>query len=183
MNITSDNQRQTDTNNPKKRKTCSQIDLPYVLTNDEFERADERAKNIRVPHDFGLKPSPFISKHRGALKQIATHGILKYCLRGCLSEDCRSTLLVLLDSISQICSEFVSIDDLDEMECELNRALALLKRDFPLSRQNITTHVLHHIVNGIRHYGPVYGTWMYNLKDLIHGYVKEFLINVTQKQQ
>jgi len=27
--------------------------------------------------------------------------------------------------------------------------------------QDITTHLLHHVVNGIRQFGPVYSTWMY----------------------
>jgi len=27
--------------------------------------------------------------------------------------------------------------------------------------QDITTHIMHHMVEGIQKYGPVYGTWMY----------------------
>ena len=33
--------------------------------------------------------------------------------------------------------------------------------DFPLFIQNITTHLLHHVVSGLKTYGPVYGTCMF----------------------
>lgn len=139
--------------------------LPFMLTKDELSEADRRANSIHVPIDFGLKPSPFISKP-GSLKshdwkQIATQGILKFCLKNTLSERCRKTLFIVLDSLTNLCHEHVSVEDIDQIEVDLNRALALLERDFPLSLANITTHILHHIPDGIRRYGPVYGTWMY----------------------
>lgn len=94
-------------------------------------------------------------------KQLASQGILKYCLRGMLGEDPRKTLFKLLDSIQEICKETQSLDDLDEMDRKLSRALALLERDYPVYLQNITTHLLHHIIEGIKQYGPIYSTWMY----------------------
>ena len=141
------------------------IALPYILTDREIKVADERANAIKVPIGFGVKPGPFISKP-GSLKshdwkQLATQGILKYCLRDMLSEQCRKTLFSLLDILAELCAECHSSDALDHMECQLNIALASLEKDFPLTLQNITTHILHHIIPGIRRYGPVYGTWMY----------------------
>ncbi|XP_065893669.1 uncharacterized protein [Dysidea avara] len=44
---------------------------------------------------------------------------------------------------------------------DLNTALALLEWDFPISVLDITTHLLHHVVDGIERFGPVYSTWMY----------------------
>lgn len=139
--------------------------LPYILTKDEIELADLRANSLRIPLGFGLKPSPFISK-TGSLKshdwkQLASRGILKFCLRGMLSLRCRRTLFKFLDSLASLCAESHDLDDLDCVENDLNEACALLERDFPLNLQNITTHILHHIVDGIRHFGPVYGTWMF----------------------
>ena len=144
--------------------SCNII-LPYMLTAYEVKVADERASSIRVPLGFGIKPGPFISKP-GSLKshdwkQLACQGILKYCLRGMLSHDCRKTLFSLLDSLSVLCAECHSLDDLEEVENQLNLALVALEKFFPLALQNITTHLLKHIVPGIRKYGPVYGTWMY----------------------
>lgn len=141
------------------------LSLHYVLTNEELRQADKRAESIRVPLGFGLKASPFISKP-GCLKshdwkQLGTQGTLKYCLRKALSERCRNTLFFFLDCITELCQEKILASDIDVIETNLNKALVLLERDFPVSLANITTHIPHHIPDGIRRYGPVYGTWMY----------------------
>lgn len=171
---------------PKKRKTASlkkghgdsvqdsgerlpmqqsQKQFPYQLSPTEIKAADERACNVQVPLGFGFNPSPFFSKPTRMKshdwKQVASQGILKYCLRGMLGENQRNTLFLLLDSIQEICSEIQRLDDLDEIEVRLNRALALLERDYPVVLQNITTHILHHVIDGIRKFGPIYGTWMF----------------------
>ena len=170
---------------PKKRKTASlkrgHIDstqtssegltmtskkqFPYELSPTEIKAADARACNVRVPLGFGFNPSPFFSKPTSMKshdwKQVASQGILKYCLRGMLGENQRHTLFLLLDSIQEICNEIQRLDDLDEIEARLNRALALLERDYPVVLQNITTHILHHVIDGIRRFGPIYGTWMF----------------------
>jgi hypothetical protein len=152
----------------KKRKSndsSAKKVFPFILTQEELRIADERAKSIRPPLGFGLKPSPFFSKP-GSLKshdykQIASQGIFKYCIRDVLSDTCRQTLFRLFDSISDLCKESHDLDGINELEAKLNAALACLERDFPLSLQNVTTHLLHHIPEGIKLYGPVYGTWMF----------------------
>ncbi|XP_069110224.1 uncharacterized protein [Argopecten irradians] len=136
-----------------------------VLTETEMKEADARACSIRTPLGFGVKPSPFITKNSSLKshdwKQLACQGILKFCLRGFLSADCRQSLFYLLDVISLLCMEHQCIDHLSSLEEKVNHALALLERDFPLSIQNITTHILHHVVQSIRKFGPVYSTWMF----------------------
>ena len=149
----------------KSRSSDSINCLPFVLTKNELHTADERAQNIRVPVGFGLKPSPFIGTS-GCLKshdwkQLASEGVLKYCLKDLLSKQCRETLFNFLDSVAELCKEEHKIEDIDSLEIKLNKSLAFIERDFPISLQNITTHVLHHIPDGIRKYGPIYGTWMY----------------------
>lgn len=124
-----------------------------------------RAEKIKVPLGFGLKPGKFIT-NTGCLKshdwkQLATQGILMYCLRNTLGQKERQTLFDLLDCLRDVCAPCHADDELDALEQRLNRALALLERDFPLHLQNITTHLLHHIVPGIRKYGPIYATWMF----------------------
>lgn len=151
--------------NENPTESLKSIALPYILTDSEIKVADQRASAIKVPIGFGVKPGPFISKP-GSLKshdwkQLACQGILKYCLRDMLSEQCRKTLFSVLDCLAALCAECHSLDDLDQIEGQLNIALASLEKDFPLTLQNITTHILHHIVPGIRRYGPVDGTWMY----------------------
>lgn len=139
--------------------------LPYILNTKEIQLADMRASSIRVPIGFGLKPSPFISKP-GSLKshdwkQLVSQGILKYCLKGCLASQQQKTLFLLFDCLADLCAESQCLEGIGNLEIRLNRALALLERDFPVSLQNITTHLLHHMVDTLKRCGPVYGTWMY----------------------
>lgn len=108
------------------------------------------------------------------------HNILKYCLREALGERQRKTLFRFLDSLRDLVNEEQDIGQLDTIETELNFTLALMEKDFPItlqvkfhdkisvignikqySLQVIMMHILHHIVDGIRYKGPVYGTWMF----------------------
>ncbi|XP_060080696.1 uncharacterized protein LOC132560058 [Ylistrum balloti] len=139
--------------------------LPFFMIKKEISIADERAKSLRISVGFGLKPSPIFTKS-GCLKshdwvQLGSEGKLKFCIRGLLGGEQRHTLFMLFDCFSDLCSESQNVDELDDTETRLNTSLACLERDFPSSLQNITTHLLHHITEGIRKFGPVYGTWMY----------------------
>ena len=78
-----------------------------------------------------------------------------------LSNECRRTLFVFLDSLGEICQESQSAEHIEDIANNMNKSLALLERDFPLTLQNITTHLLHHITDGIKKFGPVYATWMF----------------------
>ena len=42
--------------------------------------------------------------------------------------------------------------------------------------QNITQHLLHHVVTGIRNFGPLYSTWMYGFERL-NGWCSDRAIN------
>lgn len=161
--------------------------LTFLLTDHEKRTADEQACNIRPPHGFGLKPSPFITKTFALKshdwKQLGCHGILKFCLRDCLSKHCRETLFFFLDVVAELCNEHQCPDDLNDLEIKLDKALALLERDFPLTLQNITTHIMHHVIQGIRNLGPVYGTWMFVYERFNSWICKRFLTCGTQSQQ
>ena len=135
---------------------------PYELSSIQLKTADDRACNIRVPQGFGctiFSKSTTMKSHDW--KQVVSQGILKYCLRGILGENQRRTLFQLLDSMQEICNEKLSLDDLNDIEMRLNKTMALLERVYPITLQNITTHILHHVIDGIRRFGPIYGTWMF----------------------
>lgn len=36
-----------------------------------------------------------------------------------------------------------------------------MERDLPIALQNVTTHILRHMVEGIAKFGPLYTTWMF----------------------
>lgn len=57
---------------------------------------------------------------------------MKFCLRGLLGQKQRSTFL---NVIALLCKDSVSKDDIPALCEELNVALALVERDFPVSMQ------------------------------------------------
>ena len=158
---------------PKKKKkrkeklpVSKSISLyPFMLTREEIKLAQKRTQMLRTPVGFDLKERDFITKP-GSMKShnwisVASEGIIKFCLRGTLSLDCRNTLFLLCDIIHDLCAESQSLDGVDEVRQRLNIVLARLERDFPITMQNITTHLLRHIVDGINRFGPIYSTWMF----------------------
>lgn len=67
--------------------------------------------------------------------QIAAQGILKYCLRGLLAPQQEQSLFFFLDSLAKLLRETHLKDELPKLEEEMNVALALIERDFPVSLQ------------------------------------------------
>ena len=137
----------------------------WVISSPKRIIADDRACNLRLQANFGLKAGPIFTKSGGLkscdCKQLS-FGILKYCLSGMLRHQQRTTLFLLLDCIFDICGEQHDASTVDTLAERVNVALALYECDWPLGLQNITTHLLHHIVpSSIKWFGPIYGTWMY----------------------
>lgn len=99
-------------------------------------------------------------------RHILVSGILKFCIRGLLGEKQRHTLFELCDVISCLNSEIVDIQMLDSIEYRLHNALSLVERDFPVSLNVISLHLLHHLPMYIHRFGPVHGYWMYPMERL-----------------
>ena len=138
---------------------------PFSLSKEDKALADERAKRILVPSGFDWHPKVLFSKTTGMKshewKQVATHGIIKFCLRGLLGKNQRKTLFQLFDVIRNICAEEIEMDSIDSLEEQVHKVLALLERDFPVSLQVIVFHLLHHLPMFMKQFGPVYSYWMY----------------------
>ena len=54
--------------------------------------------------------------------------------------------------------------EVDGLEYRLNRVLALLERDYPVSLHVVMFHLLHHLPMFIRQYGPVCNFWMFPME-------------------
>ena len=93
-------------------------------------------------------------------------GILKYCIRGVLGDEQRCTLFELCDVISALTSETIDTKVLDSIDYRLHRALSLIERDFPVSVNVVSLHLLHHLPSFVRRLGPVHGYWMYPMERL-----------------
>lgn len=60
---------------------------------------------------------------------------MKFCLRGLLGQRQRSTFFRFLNVIASLCKDSVSTGDIPALCEELNVALTLVERDFPVSVQ------------------------------------------------
>ena len=139
----------------------------FSLSTDDITLANERANRILVPYGFDWRPRDIFGKTAKGMKshewkQVATNGILKYCLRGMLGLHQRKTLFEFLDVIKCICAECIDITSISRLEERVHRVLALLERDFPVSLQVIVFHLMHHLPKFLERFGPVYMFWMYS---------------------
>ena len=61
------------------------LHAPFALSNDEVLLADRRAGSVSVPSSFDWRPRQFFSNTTGMKahewQEVATNGILKFCLR------------------------------------------------------------------------------------------------------
>ncbi|XP_068736917.1 uncharacterized protein [Montipora capricornis] len=125
-----------------------------------------RAKNIQVPVGYGWAPKPIFSKYSYMKshdwKQVATDGILKFCFRNpLLGKSQRTTIFKLFDILAALCDDIQDSRQVEALEEEINVVLALIERDFPISIQTISMHMLHHVARGISCHGPVHSWSMY----------------------
>ena len=138
---------------------------PFTLTKQEVALADQRAKSIHVPFGTDWQPRAIFGNPGGMKshhwKEVATTGILKFCLRKMLNSKQRLSLFTLFDLLTDLCGEDMDSRCIDELEKRVHHALVLIERDFPVSLQVIVFHLLHHLPMFVRHFGPVYSFWMY----------------------
>lgn len=132
-------------------------EAPFVLSKEEVNLANAHATQVRVPSGFDWRPRDIFSKQSGMKshewKQVATHGILKFCLRNTLGHRHRRSIFQLLDVITKICSEKMMPTLLSEIEEEVHKA--------PVTVQVIMFHLIHHLPIYLRRFGPVYAFWMF----------------------
>ena len=69
------------------------------------------------------------------LIQVACTGILKYCLREMLGKDQRETLFFFLDTLKSIVAERFEVSSLSALKEQVNLAIALIERYFPVAVQ------------------------------------------------
>ena len=157
---------------------------PFRLKPNEIVMADRRLLSIKVPHGTDWKCQKLLSfdkslsSHMKSVhwRHILVSGILKFCIRGLLGEKQRHTLFELCDLISCLNSETVDMQMLDSIEYRLHNALSLVERDFPVSLNVISLHLLHHLPMYIRRFEPVHGYWMYPMERL-NSWISQRVLN------
>lgn len=73
--------------------------------------------------------------------------VLKFCIQNLLPKQQEDTLFFFLDVIRDVLAESHSSnhEDLEKLKQDLNTAIALLERDFPISLQVATSWLAVHI--------------------------------------
>ncbi|XP_071135395.1 uncharacterized protein [Mytilus edulis] len=153
----------------KKRKTMSSETLPpapWTLSTDSVKEADRRATAIKYPAGVEISPGlhftkPWTLRTMNSKLQFVKTGALQWCIKGLLPKRQETTLFTVLEVIVRMTQQEFEISEIKQLQDDTHAALALLERDFPLSLQNLVTHLLHHIVDGIAENGPLYGRWLF----------------------
>ena len=101
------------------------------------------------------------------LFQFATENVLAFCLRGLIGEDAQKTVTLFCCLLSDLTRKEHRADSLDALDSDVTTLLALMERDLPISLQNITTHLLRHLAQDIRNFGPVAGRSMFTTERTI----------------
>jgi len=113
--------------------------------------------SIKVPVGYEWKPrqifNPSLRMKSHEYKLCLCDGILKFLL----PKRQRTTIFRFCDVVSRICSESISLSEINGLEAEVHVVLALLERDFPVSLHVIVFHLLHHL----ERFGPVYNWWIF----------------------
>ncbi|XP_062584302.1 uncharacterized protein LOC134246058 [Saccostrea cucullata] len=154
----------------KKRNVESEQTLvdstPWSLSKEQIKTADERASSIVYSHSHEITPGPHFTKlwtlrTMNAKLQFVTSGAFEWCIKDLLPISQERTLEHICGVIRRIVSPKLTVLDIAQLQADTHEALSLLERDFPLAIQNLTTHLIHHIVDDLANYGPMYGRWLF----------------------
>lgn len=146
---------------------------PYVLTPTEKHQADQRLNQLRVPLNFGVVPTTLFTKIVGGTKshtwlQLFTTGMVRFCIRDMLGEPQRASLVNFLCLLEEAYGSTVDMDKFEDFEKRWHQGLCMLERDFPVSLQTFYFHLLHHLPQYIRMYGPPKNFWMFPYERFNH---------------
>ena len=144
-------------------------DAPFSLKKDELNIANKRSINITAPSGMDWKAQKLFGKGAHRMKSVEwrhvlSSGILKFCIRGLLGKDQRTTLIELCNVVQLMCAEEVIPTHTDALEYRVHRVLSCIERDFPVTIHTVSLHLLHHLPMYIRRFGPLYSFWMYPME-------------------
>ncbi|XP_063437818.1 uncharacterized protein LOC134718894 [Mytilus trossulus] len=144
-------------------------DAPWSLSKSQVKLADKRAQSIQYPRGFDYTPADHFTRQwtlrtMHGKQQFVTQNAASWCLRGLLGQQQEKTLFQLFDVLSRLVKPSYLKDEIPTLIEDTHIAVTLLERDFPLTLQNLTTHLLHHIPEGFMDFGPLYDRWLYPLE-------------------
>ncbi|XP_062609392.1 uncharacterized protein LOC134271156 [Saccostrea cucullata] len=154
---------------PNKENESPEANLtptPWSLSKEQLKLADARAASVTYSSGYDISPGPHFSKPwtlrtMNSKIQFVTSGALAWCIRVFLPNQQEETLFIIVNLIKRMVSPQLTEEDIPSLQEDVHTGLAMFERDFPLSMQNLVTHLLHHIVDGFSTFGPLYGRWLF----------------------
>lgn len=154
---------------------------PFSISKSNLAVANKRSLSVKSPSGLDWKPSKLFGKDASHLKSnqwkhVIASGILKFCVRGLLGKQQERTIMELCDVVAVLCSEEMSVQNMDGVEYRVHRVLSLMERDFPATIHVITLHLLHHLPMYMRRFGPLHNFWMYPM-ERFNNWIKNRVLN------
>jgi len=160
------------------------------MSKDEKKSFCQCLKGVKVPQEHSLNVKSLVSIQDLKLIELKSHDchilaqqLLSIAIRGILPKNVRHAITRLCLFFFSICSKFIDLLKLNELEDEIVVILCELEMFFPPSFFYIMVHLIVHLVKELRLCGPVYLRWMYPVKwymKILKGYVKIIIVQKLQ---
>ncbi len=146
-------------------------DLPWAVNKEQHAAAVKRCEAMRATGTTCCLPSGVAPCHfekalgePGTLKAseylLLAGPIGKYILEGCFHEEQQHVIFEYLDLLGILWQKSISLDQLQYVESAMPRLLTDLERLLPAYELDMNRHMMLHVVEAIRLYGP---GWTYSM--------------------
>jgi hypothetical protein len=146
---------------------------PYVLRPQERSAFLEAMGQIRVPTGYSSRLGLRVGeKKMQGLKSHDYHVIMEQLLpatiRGFLPELTRHAIIRLGHTFQRLCAKTVDRRELPRLKTYATETLCIIRRCFPPSFFDITTHLVVHLVDELDLCGPVHARWCYGVERYLY---------------
>ncbi|XP_060186724.1 uncharacterized protein LOC132616141 isoform X2 [Lycium barbarum] len=141
-------------------------------TYDGYSSNISRCVDVNQRRLFGLKSHDC---------HILMQQLLPIALRNALHGLVSAVIADLSSFFRQLCSKVLNPMDLDNLQNQIILTLCHLEMIFPPSFFTVMVHLVVHLVDEVRHLGPVHYRWMYPIERFL-GHLKSFVRNMAQPE-
>jgi hypothetical protein len=174
------------TPHPKKIGRMLKPAAPYVLTNEEFEVFANTIESLKPPSGLVSNMAQYIWKKKfGGLKSHDYHVLMQQvmplALHGILQRGPRMAIMRICRVFRKLCGSVWNSSEIEDLQADVARSIALLEIHFPPSFFDIMTHLVYHLVDELDLCGPVSSRWMYPIERYMKT-LKEYVRNMARPE-
>ena len=174
------------TPNPRRNGGMLKPMAPYVLTNDEFDAFANTLESLKPPTGLVSNMAQHIRKKKfGGLKSHDYHVLMQQlmplALRGLLQRGPRMAVMRICRVFRKICASVWDPSEIQALNADVARSMALLEIHFPPSFFDVMTHLVYHLVDELDVCGPVACRWMYPIERYMKT-LKEYVRNTARPE-